>query len=109
MKARTGEIEALLQPPARLGRDDLLALDTFVVHRGQPHLRIRDGEPCRRCARRECTTVCPAENYRLEADGRVSLQWEGCLECGACRVACPHRNVAWEYPAGGYGVHYRYG
>jgi ferredoxin like protein len=103
------DLRAALRAPHRASRDEALALDTFDVHGGHPHLRIRDAAVCLRCEAKECTFACPAENYRVEDDGRVSLQWEGCLECGTCRVICPHANVCWKYPDGGYGVRYRYG
>lgn len=103
------DLSEYLRPPRSLGRDDALALDVFDVNLGHPHLRIRDPGVCSRCAGKECTYACPAENFRLEADGHVSLQWEGCLECGTCRVICPHGNVCWRYPTGGYGIRYRYG
>ena len=105
----TIDLGEYLRAPRSLGRDDALALDVFDVKESDPHLRIRDPAVCGSCRGKECTYTCPAENYRLEADGKVSLQWEGCLECGTCRIVCPHRNVSWRYPTGGYGVRYRYG
>lgn len=74
------------------------------------HLGLLDEERCRGCTGRECTVVCPAETYRWNAeDGRLVIRFENCLECGACRVVCPHANVSWRYPLGGRGICYRYG
>ncbi|MBI5016740.1 MAG: 4Fe-4S dicluster domain-containing protein [Deltaproteobacteria bacterium] len=74
------------------------------------HLTIADPERCRECAGRECTVVCPAATYEWNAEEtRVAVRFENCLECGACRLACPHANITWRYPMGGMGICYRYG
>ena len=96
-------------PPKILSRDDKLALDTITVNEKDPHLRIKDQQVCLACEGKECTRTCPVENYRVEEDGRTSIMWESCIECGTCRIICPFTNIAWKYPAGGYGVSYRYG
>jgi ferredoxin like protein len=31
------------------------------------------------------------------------------LECGTCRIACPHSALEWEYPRSGFGVQFRFG
>ena len=46
---------------------------------------------------------------KVEADGRTTIYWDSCLECGVCRIICPYGNIAWKWPTGGYGVRYRYG
>lgn len=74
------------------------------------HLAIVDPARCRACAGRECTSVCPAATYEWRVDeGILSVRFENCLECGACRLACPHANISWRYPMGGMGICYRYG
>lgn len=103
------DVRNYLGPPRTLGRDDKLALDLIRVHEGDPHLAIRDQAVCARCAEKPCTVTCPADNYRVEADGRTTIYWDSCIECGTCRIVCPYGNIAWKYPTGGYGVSYRYG
>jgi ferredoxin like protein len=49
------------------------------------------------------------ENYHVEENGQTTIYWESCIECGTCRIICPFHNIAWKYPAGGFGVSYRYG
>jgi ferredoxin like protein len=66
--------------------DDKLALNLFHVDK-DPHIQI-DPEICRRCPHKLCTRVCPVENYTLDDDGNVVFSWEGCLECGTCRIVC---------------------
>jgi ferredoxin like protein len=74
------------------------------------HLEIPEPGRCLDCAGKECTVVCPAKTYRWsEEDRRIVVSFENCLECGACRIVCPHANISWRYPMGGMGICYRYG
>ena len=86
--------------------DDKLALDTFHVDTGHPHIKV-NSEKCRKCPHRLCTVICPVENYTLN-ENEVAFSWEGCLECGTCRIVCDQGALEWEYPRGGYGINYRY-
>jgi ferredoxin like protein len=40
---------------------------------------------------------------------RISINYEGCLECGSCRIGCPHLNIEWRFPTGGYGIRHKFG
>ncbi len=74
------------------------------------HLEIPEPARCPECTGKDCTVVCPAGTYRWSEEGsRVVVSFENCLECGACRLACPHANISWRYPMGGMGICYRYG
>ena len=54
--------------------------------------------------------VCPAALYKIDADGKKSFDYAGCLECGTCRIACGSTIVSkWENPQPTMGVEYRYG
>ena len=80
----------------------------------QAHITIRNaGEdsPCvTRCKDKPCTTVCPAKVYEWEpARKKIVVNYENCIECGACRMLCPFDNIACEWPNGGFGVKYKYG
>jgi len=90
-----------------LSLDDKLFLNEFKVD-SKSHLKINDISLCRKCAGKPCLFVCPVGNYQMD-DGVVSLSWEGCLECGTCRIACPHGAIDWNYPRGGFGIKYKYG
>lgn len=72
------------------------------------HLEIKDQEACKNCARKACTTFCPAQVYKYE-DDKLMVSYENCLECGCCRIACSQQNINWRYPRGGFGVTFRYG
>ncbi|MCL5958290.1 MAG: 4Fe-4S dicluster domain-containing protein [Chloroflexi bacterium] len=77
----------------------------------EPHLAIISQDVCRtKCSNRPCTFFCPARVYEWEeSDAKMTVGFENCLECGACRIGCPHQNIDWRYPRGGVGVTYRYG
>ena len=85
--------------------DDKLALNLFHVGK-EPHISI-DPEICQDCPHQLCTCICPVDNYRVE-DGKVVLSWEGCLECGTCRIVCDQGGLTWDYPRGGCGICYRF-
>ncbi len=103
------DVREYFGPPRILSRDDKLALDLIRVNESDTHLNIIDQQVCRTCADKPCTVTCPVENYHAEADGRTTIYWDSCIECGTCRIICPYQNIAWKYPAGGFGVSYKYG
>lgn len=86
--------------------DDKLALNLYHVDQ-DPHIQI-DQEICRQCPHKLCTYVCPVENYTLNDDNDIVFAWEGCLECGTCRIVCDREAITWDYPRGGYGISYRF-
>ena len=73
---------------------DLLNLD------GQPHIVI-DQQICATvCTSRVCLAVCPADLFEINAAGGMAVNWEGCLECGACMICCDNQALSWAYPRG---------
>ena len=71
---------------------------------------IPDKEVCWECDERVCLFVCPADVYRWdERKKEIIVGYEGCLECGACRISCPQGAIDWRNPRGGFGVSYKYG
>lgn len=103
------DVADYLGPPRLLGRDEKLATLALKVNEGNPHLKIIDQAVCARCSEKPCVTTCPVQNYKVQEDGRTTIEWAGCIECGTCRVICPFHNIRWIYPTGGFGVRYRYG
>ena len=74
------------------------------------HLKIVSYDVCRSCEPKPCLSFCPASVYAWDEEERmVTVAYEGCFECGACRVGCPEFNIDWRYPRGGYGVAFRFG
>jgi len=53
--------------------------------------------------------LCPAKVYELkEETGECMVNFENCVECGTCQVACPEY-IKWKNPRGVFGVSYKYG
>ena len=76
----------------------------------QSHLVIKDQETCLHCKTKECNFFCPADVYEWHPDEKkTSVAFENCIECGTCRLACPHDNIEWVYPTGGHGITYKLG
>lgn len=65
---------------------------------------ICDNKKCVLCKEKTCTFICPAEVYSVDEDGTTIAQYENCLECGACKIACPYNAIGWCYPSSGCGV-----
>ncbi len=94
----------------RLSIDDLLYLIRYNPD-DRGHLRVINDDICReKCVKYgyACTRFCPAQVYKWE-ENHVSVSWEGCIECGACRIGCPFANIDWKYPRGGFGVSFKNG
>lgn len=92
----------------KLTIEDKIGLTKFKVDTGKPHIKIKP-EICRECGDKACVTICPVENYKLDEKGDVTFAFEGCYECGSCRIACTKCGLEWDYPLGGYGVCFREG
>lgn len=74
----------------------------------QSHLTIKQQSVCQNCKDKPCQTFCPAAVYAFR-DGEMDVAFENCVECGTCRIACPHQNIEWVYPQGGHGIAYKIG
>ena len=75
----------------------------------QSHLKPNK-EDCKNCETKACTFICPAQVYEWsEEKQELIVKYENCLECGACRIACEHKSLDWEYPKGTKGVTFKQG
>ena len=73
----------------------------------QSHL-IPDMSKCLQCLDKTCTIICPANVYSYNnEEKKLTVSYEKCLECGACRIACKH--IDWIYPKSGKGVQFKNG
>lgn len=89
--------------------EDKLFLVTFNADT-ESHLHAKDQAVCRNCVNKPCISGCPAEVWEHDTDkDEVHAAFEGCLECGTCRIICPYDNIDWHYPRGGFGVKYKFG
>ena len=75
----------------------------------ESHL-IANNDICMRCKNKSCTYICPAEVYCWDKKKeKLTIRYENCLECGACKIACEKKNISWNYPNAEYGVIYKNG
>ncbi len=75
----------------------------------QSHLNV-DNDICMRCKDKCCTYICPAEVYQWNSEKCImNIRYENCLECGACKIVCPKKNINWVYPKAGCGVKFKNG
>jgi len=79
-------------------------------HAKESHITV-DQDICRNCGiDRICLTICPARVYEQHEDGgEIVVNYENCLECGTCWVACTEGAIDWRNPQGGFGVRFRNG
>jgi len=46
---------------------------------------------CQHCAEPPCVPVCPSGATRQRADGLVTMDYDTCIGCAYCAVACPYQ------------------
>ncbi len=67
-----------------------------------------DDSICVNCTNRICEYICPAKVYEWDNENKkLQVTFENCLECGACRIACPYNAIDWNYPVSGKGITYK--
>ena len=75
----------------------------------ESHLHPNQAE-CNICNSKCCTYICPAQVYEWDDDRKLLIvNFENCLECGACRIACERSCLGWQYPKGTKGVTFKQG
>ena len=67
------------------------------------HIHQIDPSRCTKCATRPCELFCPSQVFKWE-EAVLHIQYERCVECGACLRGCPHSNIHWDYPRAGFGI-----
>lgn len=54
--------------------------------------------------------ICPAGLFQHDASGQLSFHYQGCLECGCCRLVMGKTAaLSWRYPSSGSGIILRFG
>ena len=90
--------------------EDKLYRTRFESDPDHSHIEV-DVSICKKCEKKPCLYVCPAEVYKLDPGDEESIvvSHENCMECGTCRIVCPLDAIVWKFPDGGMGVKYRFG
>jgi len=54
--------------------------------------------PCMHCAKAPCVEVCPVQASYYRPDGIVMMDYDRCIGCRYCEVACPYqaRSFNWD-------------
>lgn len=71
------------------------------------HVAIINPQVCHNCEQGICLSICPSEVFQRTyptEEPAITVRYEQCIECGVCRLVCPHSNIEFHYPNGGYGV-----
>jgi Fe-S-cluster-containing dehydrogenase component len=66
--------------------------DVLYYHEGQyPNTSIKWlPRPCMHCEEPSCMHVCPTEATYKTGDGVVLIDWNKCIGCKYCMIACPY-------------------
>jgi CRP-like cAMP-binding protein/Fe-S-cluster-containing hydrogenase component 2 len=113
----TAEFSELLRKMGQLGviqADALLVMDLDLCIKcdncvraceslhGQSRL-IRNGiqlgkylvpSACRHCDDPKCMNACPTGALKRRPEGEIYFQYDMCIGCGNCAIACPYDNIA---------------
>ena len=69
---------------------------------------VPDNDVCKKCQNRVCERICPARVYEWDNEKqKLQVTYENCLECGACRIACPYSAIDWKYPNSTKGITFK--
>lgn len=92
----------------RVNVDVKLGVNKFHVDEGHPHIILAANPDINEF--RKLMNACPAGLYKQDEAGNIHFDSAGCLECGTCRVLCGETILEkWSWPAGTFGVDFRYG
>ena len=81
--------------------EDKLSVNKYDIDR-VVHITVNE-DVCNTCDLHYCSYACPADCYQL-TEGHITFSYEGCLECGSCRIVCDKGAIEWKLPRGGFGV-----
>jgi ferredoxin like protein len=86
--------------------EDKLAVNKYDIDK-ERHIQIKE-DICQTCDGHPCTYTCPADCFKSR-EGYIRFSYEGCLECGSCRIVCDKDAIVWALPRAGFGICYLFG
>lgn len=86
---------------ATVNVDIKLGVNKFHVDEGHPHIILAENPDINEF--HKLMKACPAGLYKQDDAGNIHFDSAGCLECGNTILE------QWQYPAGTFGIEFRYG
>ena len=67
--------------------------ESRLVRRGMQLGKYLVPSACRHCDDPVCMFACPTGAITRRPEGEISIDYDACVGCGACAIACPYDNI----------------
>ncbi len=74
--------------------EDAMRWNIVIPEQTELGLEFYMNRPCQHCQEAPCTRVCPVGATWVRSDGVVVMDYERCIGCRYCQVACPYDAAA---------------
>lgn len=90
---------------------DTMRWNVYLTDRTETGEVFHMTRPCMHCQDAPCTAVCPVQATYVRDDGIVMMDYDVCIGCRYCQVACPYdaRRFNWEPRDGASGYQAAWG